>query len=252
LGGKGPVEKLQIGVGARHGDRDPDYVGYDYPGITSGQGFTLWSPGYNDAGGRHIHILPSGAQNAIGGELRLPVSIVELRGEAYYVANNTREAVEGFQLTNTERLGVIRGLGWYAQLSAWPLGDTFVNGDPGMYRPRSINLKEAPKIKKGLEVAAMIAGINAKYDGASRQGVYDAKTPGGSSGATDITVYQYAFGANYWYTKLLRFSLDYAIYHTPGSASADNLALVPGNLGKEPDVDAHLLHELSTRAQIAF
>src|SRR5262249_46340672 len=118
--GSGRLEKAQIGVSARHGDRDPKLVGYDYPQITTGQGFVLWDPTYKDSVGRTVHILPSAGQNAIGGELRLPIEYAEIRGEAYYVANHTREALDGYSLTNTERLGQVKGVGWYVQLACWP------------------------------------------------------------------------------------------------------------------------------------
>ncbi|MEO7329734.1 MAG: porin, partial [Minicystis sp.] len=252
---KGSLAKLQIGLSASHGDRDPAYVGYDYTGVTSGQGFALWSPNYKDSLGRGMHVLASGAQNAIGGELRVPFSIFELRSEAYFVSNNTREAVDGYQLTNTERLGNVHGTAWYAMLSMWPLGDTFVSGDPGMTRPTKIDLsKEPDRPRKGVEVLALVAGIDGSYDGASRGGAYDGKTPGNPSGkiAKNIKVYQYGFGLNYWHTPYVRTTINYTIYHTPDSGTTDNLARVPGNTLAKPIAEAHLLHELGARFGVAF
>jgi hypothetical protein len=181
----------------------------------------------------------------------------DLRGEAYYVANHTREAVEGFQLTNTERLGQVNGIGWYVLLSAWPFGDKFVSGDPGMQRPGRIDFSKPPAApKRGLEVVASVGGVNASYDGASRGvgSVYDGKTPGNPSGKAgkDITVYEYALGLTYWYSNYIRTSLNYSIYHTPASSSPDNLAKVPGNLGSMPNTSAHVLHELGARVGVGF
>jgi hypothetical protein len=254
------LQKAQIGLSAHHGDRDPKYVAYDYAAITTSNGTALWSPSYKDALGRYIHVIPSAGQNAIGGELRLPIGPVDIRGEAYYVANNTREAVEGYQTTNTERFGKIGGVAWYAQVSAWVLGDGFVSGDPGMVRPTRIDLAKAPEVpKKGLEVLALISGINASYDGAARQGEYDEKTPGNPDGkvAKNITVLQYGLGLNYWLSSYIRTSVNYIIYHTPGSASPDNLAQVPGNTvpadtGTELNKEAHLVQELGARIGVAF
>ncbi|MGK4001285.1 porin [Sorangium sp. So ce1036] len=249
------LSKAQIGLSARHGERDQEYVGYDYAPIKTGQGYTLWGGGYKDSLSRQIHVIPSGAQNAIGGELRLPIKRVELRAEAYYLANNTREAVEGYQLGHTERLGQVRGLGYYVQLSAWPLGDAFVTGDPGTSpRPAKVDLsKDLGKPKSGLEVAALLSGISATYDGASREGAYDEKTPGAEAGpGTDLSVMQVGLAANYWHTKHVRLSVNYNVYLTPGSGSADNLLRVPGNTLKEADPDAHALHELGTRLGLSF
>ncbi|WP_437674330.1 porin [Sorangium sp. So ce131] len=250
---KALLAKAHIGLSARHGERDQEFVGYDYTPIRTGQGYTLWGASYTDSQGRPIHVIPSGAQNAIGGELRLPISIVELRAEAYYVANNTREAVEGYQLTNTERLGQVKGLGWYVQLSAWPLGDAYVNGDPGFTpRPTKIDLsKPVDKPKSGLEVAALLSGINATYDGASREGAYDEKTPGADTGpGTDIDALQIGLAANYWHTRNVRLGVNYNAYVTPGSGSNENILRVPGNTVQR--AEAHSLHELGARLHVAF
>ena len=252
LGGKGPVEKLQLGGSARVGQRDPGFVGYDYQPITTGQGFTLWEPRYRDSGGRTVHVIPSGLQTQVGGELRVPVSVFELRGEGYFVSNDTREAVDGTQLTNTERLGRMTGAGWYVQLSAWPWGDAFVNGDPGFWRPYVVNpSREAQRPQKGLEVVALVGGINADYQGASRGGAADANTASKQTGS-GIDVFEYGFAINYWYTRFVHASVNYIVYHAPGSGSADNRVVVPGNLQPEPNANEHVLHELGTRLAIGF
>ncbi|WP_437588752.1 porin [Sorangium sp. So ce1000] len=252
---KALLAKAQIGVSARYGERDHDYVGYDYAPIRTAQGYTLWGASYTDSLKRPIHVIPSGSQHAIGGELRLPIKMVELRAEAYYVANETREAAEGYQLTNTERLGQVKGVGWYVQLSAWPVGDAFVSGDPGFSpRPTKVDLsKELEKPKSGLEVAALLAGINATYDGASRKGEYDAKTPGAEGGPdTDLRVMQIGLAANYWHTKNVRLGVNYSAYLTPGSGTSKNLLRVPGNTLATANPDAHALHELGARLSLSF
>ena len=244
--GGGPLSKVQVGVSAHHGDRDPTMVGYDYPTITTGQGFTLWDPTYTDSQGRLMHVIPSGAQNEIGGELRIPVGHAALQAEAYRVDSHTREAADGYQLTSTERLGAVTGTAWYVQLSCWPMGDAWVGGDPGITRPRTLNLKAPPeRLKKGLEILVIAAGIDARYEGASRGGKVDKKTPTG-----DVTVYEMGFGASYWVSRFFRASANYIVYDTPGSGSAQSSATVPGNLGKTPAPGAHVLHELSARLAV--
>jgi hypothetical protein len=253
-GGNGPLQKAQLGLSARVGDRDPDYVGYGYPAVTTNFGYTLWNPSYRDVGRRTVLVLPSGLQAGIGAEVRVPVSIFDLRGEVHYVANRTREAVDGYQLTGTERLGAITGVGWYLQASAWPWGDKFVQGDPGMVRPTRVDLSKPPDIGgKGLEVFALVAGIHASYDGASRGGAYDENTPGAPGAATDLEVLQLGLGASYWWTKQVRATLNWLFYATPASGSVDNLATVPANvLPEEPNLETHALHELGARLQLCF
>ncbi|UQA61538.1 OprO/OprP family phosphate-selective porin [Polyangium aurulentum] len=253
-GGEGALEKLQVGVSAHYGSRDPKYVAYDYPAITTAQGWTLWDPRYRDSRDRLVHVIPSGAQRRIGGELRLPIDRYELRSEAYYVVNGTREAHDGFESSTTERLGRVKGVGWYVQLSAWPLGDAFVTGDPGFSRPPRLDLtRDPPPDKRGLEVLAIVGGVNADYDGAIRGGSYDPRTPGAPGGpATAITAYQLGLGANYWYSRYLRATVNYTAYVTPGSGAGGNLALVPGNLLAGAGSTSTWMHELGARLAAAF
>ncbi len=248
----------QIGVSARHGDRDPSAVGYDAPSITTGQGFVLWKPTYTDSAGRLVHVIPSGAQNEIGGELRLQVGRFAFQGEAYYVANDTREAIDGYQLPlangvqYTERFGRMAGVGWYGQLSAWPLGDAFLTPEPGIYRPRHLDLagKAPTRLPRGLEMLAVVSGINGSYRGAARAGAPDPSTPMGN-----LTIYQVGVAANYWHTRHARFGVDYMAYVTPGSGTIDNEAVVPANLPQQGTGAAgagHVLHELSARLALTF
>lgn len=254
LGSGDLARYTQIGLSARHGDRDPTAVGYDMPAITTNQGFVLWKPTYTDSLGRQVHVIPSGAQNEIGGELRLQVWRFALQSEAYFVANNTREAVDGFQLTNTERFGQMKGVGWYAQLSAWPFGDAFLTPEPGIYRPRHLDLSAKPPAHTphGLEVLALASGINGEYRGSTRlKSTPDPKTP-----MSDITVYQVGLGANYWHTKHARFGVYYMAYLTPDSTTPNNQAVVADNLTTnlatmKPNA-GHVLHELSARLAVAF
>jgi hypothetical protein len=253
-GGTTDIEKhTQLGVSARHGDRDPRSIAYDSPAITTSQGFVLWKPTYTDSLGRLVHVIPAGAQDQIGGELRLQAGRFALQTEAYYVADDTREALDGDQLTSTERFGRMLGVGWYAELSAWPLGDAFLTPEPGIDRPRHLDLasRSPARMPHGLEMITFVSGINASYRGATRlQSTPDRNTPMG-----DLTVYQIGVAANYWHTKHVRFGVDYAAYVTPGSGTASNEAVVPSNLSDQPNgtpSPGHVLHELSARLSVAF
>ncbi len=249
-----PVQQLQVGLSGRYGQRDPKYVGYDLSPITTGQGYSLFNTTYKDSLGRTLHIIPSSGQSVFGGELRVPVSRFAFQGEAYYVNDETREAVDGYQLTNSERFGALKGVGWYAMLEAWPWGDPFISGDPGFVRPVKVDFDHPHPdyFRRGLELLAIVAGIDATYDGASRLGSYDSKTPGAKGVAKDVKIYQVGAGANFWYSRNFRVMFNYMAYLTPGSGSADNLAVVPGNTLKTPLTDAHIIHEVGSRIALAF
>ena len=77
-------------------------------------------------------------------------------------------------------------------------------------------------MKKGLEILAIAAGIDARYEGASRGGVADKKTPSG-----DVTVYELGFGASYWVSRFFRASVNYIVYDTPGSGGGGNSPTLP-------------------------
>ncbi|MDI1482580.1 porin [Polyangium sp. y55x31] len=254
------LSRAHIGVSVQRGARDPAFVAYDYPAITTAQGFALWDPRYRDTRGRLVRVLPSGAQNRIGGELRLPFGPFDIRAEAYWVDNGTREAIDGLAFEHTERLGNVEGVGWYAHVSAWPVGDAFVNGEPGFSRPPRLDLS-SPAIQKrdddrrGLEVMAIAAGVHARYDGAARGGDYDAATPGAPGRTSKISVFQFGLGATYWHTRFVRVTVNWLAYHTPGSGAGENLALVPGNLladADNPAQSATWMHEIGARAAVNF
>ena len=256
--GKSSFHKLaQIGVSGRIGGRDQrGYVDYDYPAIASGQGFVLWQPGYVDSTDRVIRVLPSGVQRAIGGELRLPFDLprgraVDLRFEAYYVDNDTREAVDGYELTNIERFGRVEGMGWYASASLWACGDTFIDSEPGIYRPVQVDLSRDAPTKRGLEVTAVAAGIVANYSGAARDGEVDANTP-----ESNIALYQFGGAFQYWFGRNFRTSVEYMVYFAPDSGQVKkNQAVVPDNLHENDDDSVggeHLHQELGARLAVTF
>lgn len=247
------VKDVRFGVGGRHGQRDSKAVGYDVVPFSTSNGYVLWDSVYKNADGQRVHVMPSGAQNTIGGEFLLPIGPVDIAGQAYYNAYHTREGLEGFQLTNTERLGTLSGLGLTTWVTWWIFGDERIGSAIGRNKPSKLNLKKKADFKRGLEVDALFSAIVASYDGNSRGGEDDEKTPGSAGNpATDINVYQFAGAVSYWHTRSVRLSFNYGAYFTPGSGSEDNLAKIPGNTGAEPDPDAHVLHEFGTRVQLVY
>ncbi len=247
------VSNARIGVSARHGERDSKAVGYDVVPFTTSQGFVLWNSTYKDSRGEVVHIIPSGAQNTIGGELYFPIGPVDIAGQAYYSDYHTREALDGFQLTNTERLGTMSGVGMTAWVTWWAFGDQRIGSAVGRQKPAKLNLKRKADLKRGLEVTAIFSGILAKYDGNDRGGDDDEKTPGSEGNpGSHIEAYQFGGALSYWHTRSVRLSFNYVAYFTPNSGSTDNLAAVPGNLYGDKSPEVHFLHEIGTRVQLAY
>ena len=259
-----PLKNLQVGMSLRYGQRDPYYVAYDYAPMTTQGDFAFWSPVYKGANG-YTHILPSGSQVGVAAEVRVPLEKFDVTSELLYIHNNTREAIEGYQLTNTERLGAMKGVGYYVQVGYWPMGNRDLNGMPGVQRPARLDMKaphEAPK--RAVQLLAKWEQIRFQYDSASRAGTADTKNIDGA-----IKVDVFSLGANYWLTKHLRFSANYGFNMFPGSApvapsfaghagqSSEQRAVAPANLLAKtvnPDArdTAHSLHEVAFRAAVAF
>lgn len=267
IDGTSPFKALQFGASARYGTRDKNYVSYDYSAMTTQGGFAFFGNSYKssvvDASGakhdRYLHVIPSGTQLGLAGELRVPVGAFDLSGEVVYVSNGTREAVEGYQATNTERYGKLSGLGYYVEASYWLLGDASMIDALGYSTPAHLDFSkvDAPKPKRGFQVLAKYEHLGATYDSASRSGVADAKNVDG-----DVKVDAVTLGFNYYATKHLRIAANYSYYSFPDSApsgaqTSSQRAVAPGNtlaagVNDDARANAHSLHEASVRVAVAF
>jgi hypothetical protein len=260
------IKDTQIGFSARYGSRDPSLVGYDVNPLTTQGGYAFWRATYKDSLNRTVHIIPSAEQGAIAGELFVPVDDrFDLTAEAVYAVTNTREAVDGYQLSPfTERATRLTGWAYYAQLGAWIFGSRQIIGTPSYGKPLHLDLSEAQKTpQRGLQVLAKLEQLHATYSGA-RAGALDPKTPIG-----DIDVLSVAFGVNFWATRHLRVGLDYSFFNFPDSApltpttaggpvqTGAQRAVAPAQaLAKGADDPArdngHTLHELQARVGVQF
>jgi hypothetical protein len=248
-----PLHDIEVGVSARAGARNPRDTTGDMAAITTGQGFALWRPTYVDTTGRIIHILPDALTWGSGLELRVPLDGFVLQSEGYWMSKGTRESPDGLQAVETLRGGTLQGVGWYAELSWWPLEtcrllpeNPFPRTDPHADHLELAKTTPAPQ-RLGFELAVLGGGINARYTGASRSG---APTPTDSQ---SIELYQFGAAASYWQSSNLRLTVNYNIYVAPTSGSPNgDSTVVPGNLGGAADRTDHVLMELAARASVVF
>ena len=260
-----PLRDLQIGASVKAGSHDSHFTDYDYPVLTTQAGYAFWTPTYSGAAG-FTHIIPSGTQLAVAGELRVPVGLFDLQSEVVYIDNQTREALDGYQATNTERYGDLKGVSYYAQIGFWPFGNRDINGLPGDDNPQHINWNRPDPAKPGeaLQVLLKWEQVLLTYNSASRNGTPDAKNIDGS-----INVNAFSVGANYWATKHIRVAANYILDMFPDSGpssasskggpiwSSANRAQAPGNtlssgLDNNARDHAHVLHELVFRFQVGL
>ncbi len=261
---KSELKDLQIGASFRYGSRDTKYTYYDYPGMSTQAGYTFWSPTYGGSEGT-THIVPSGNQTGVAGELRIPISNFDLTSELVYIENHTREVQEGFQASTSLRRGDLHGYSYYIQAGLW-LGKRDLSGLPGYENMTHVDFSkpDAAVAPHALQLLAKWEQVHLSYDSASRAGSADVKNVDG-----DIKVNAFSLGVNYWATKHIRLSANYVLNVFPDSAptsasavgsptqSSNNRALAPGNtLAKGVNDDArdnaHALHELLLRAAVAL
>ena len=263
---KSELKDLQIGGSLRYGSRDSKWTNYDYPAMSTQGGWAFWNPTYTGSEGV-THVIPSGNQLGLAGEVRIPVSIVDLTSEVVYVNNHTREAQDGDQGSGTSlRRGGIHGVSYYIQAGLW-LGKRDVNGLPGYENMTHVDFsKPDGPPANSVQLLAKWEQLSLKYASASRAGTVDTKNIDG-----DIKVNAFSLGVNYWATKHIRLTANYVLSMFPDSAptsvstkgssgplqSASNRALAPGNT-LSPGVNdnardnAQALHEFLLRCAVAL
>ncbi|MFT3923889.1 MAG: porin [Myxococcales bacterium] len=249
---KDALAKLHIGGGARYGSRDPKFVRYAAPGLSTPGGYTFWSSTYGK-GDQETWIVPSARAYALAGEFYIPFERFDVRGEVVY-ANEGRREVLASAKDDTLRSGTFKGVGGYLQLSMWLLGTPRINGNPaGVYGITKLPDGLGAQAKHALQLVARGELFRMHYDSDSRSGVshgsLDAQT-------SNIFVNVYQVGLNYWATKHVRLTAEYSLYQFPGTpttnmAGADNQAAAPGaKAGSAPK--ANSLNEFSFRVGLAL
>lgn len=252
----GVGKDFEVSVSGRYGTRNPRDNTSDVGAIASARGYALWRPTRTLPDGTTLHSVNAGTTWGTGLALRWPISALIVRAEVAFVSRDTHEGSFMQESFVSDRAGELYGVGWYTELSFWPLQQLgAIDGELpefGKY-PRSEHLELATTAQTpdryGLEVAGMVAGVHARYDAASRAGV--EATPGTG---TRIQVTQFSLSANYWQTRRFKLSLDFSAYYAPDSGTPENLALVPGNWpgGNGPDAGAHVFYEIAARTMLSF
>ncbi|HEX7664868.1 MAG TPA: porin, partial [Polyangiaceae bacterium] len=246
---KSALKDAHVGFSARGGSRDARLVGYDMPSMTTQEGYAFWKPTYKDSANRLTHILPSTQLHAFAGELFAPIGPIDAIGEFIWSTTNTREAVDGYQLSGqNQREGDLTGFGWYGQVGLWVIGDRSVIGFPSYGKPTHVDLDKPPPDRPihALELLAKFEQIRMDYEGASRGGQSDSKTPNGQIAVDDVE-----FGATYWATKHVRVSANWTTYVFSNKANWPATSL-PAKVDDSAKAQGHTLNELSMRVGVQF
>ena len=248
------LRNLHFGFSARYGWRVRRDTRELLSAISTGHGFAMFRPSVRD-GADELLIIPNSKHYAFGAELYVPYDKLVLRAEVHQASTRTYEASSRDWDAPIRRRGVFEGLGWYAELSIWPLQLLLpIDGDPPLLGdfPSVQHIDMAalsPLVNRyGLELSLIVAGVNAEYAGSARSG----SAANGGAGTRAVTIYQLGAAVNYWHTARVRFGFAYNCYWAPDSGSPDNLALSPGNLDVPPSAEAHSLHEFTARLTMGF
>ena len=113
------------------------------------------------------------------------------------------------------------------QAGYWIVGDHDILGHPSYGRPIHVDLSQPQRAaRQGLQVVARLDQLLLNYEGSSRGGKNDPKTPDG-----DVDVTSFALGVNYWATRHLRVGLNYTYYALPTHAPVSPLHEVSARVG---------------------
>lgn len=255
--------KLHVGGSFRYGRRDPDYVFYDAPAMTTPGGYAYWSPVYGK-GATETHVVPANQQFAAAAELYVPLDKVDLRGEFVYLNEGRREAFVN-ALWDNERYGRMKGFGGYAQLSVWLIGSPRVNGPPGTYPVIKAPKTAGAPSPSGLQLAIRGEMIRLNYD--SNDGTPTLEKGFLDKDTNKISVNAYQAALTYWATKHVRITAEYSLYQFPGTGvpsisrvgefpdpgkPSTNQATAPGARANAFDFSATHFHEFGVRVGLAL
>lgn len=256
---KNPLQRAHIGVSGHWGRRDPNYVRFDAPGLSTPGGYTFWSPTSGD-GATSTHVMPSNTQLGGAVELFVPYKRFDLAGEFVYVNEGRREAFQA-SLNNTERAGTLKGYSYYVQASFWPFGEPRLAGEPAGYPDPKLDpakLHKPSHPKRAVQFAVRWEQMRLNYDSIARsnddsgaliagvkRGPIDAKTQ-------DIKVDALQVAGTYWASKHIRITAMWSMYRFPVSDTEPNQALAPGQKANAKDTGAETLHEFSARVALAL
>lgn len=245
----GIASKIQIGfsgrVGMRRSLRDTQDVG----ALSTDNGWTFFSPNRADVDGRNIRILTSGLQKAIGGEVRVPVSRLDLRFEFVALSKDTRETEVGKETASSERFGTFTGSAFYGQIGVWLLGSSALGQpDPGVFRaarPLKFPRGDRHVAPHGLEALARVENLSLTYRSNDR-----GRRANEALAEEKVRATVLGAGLRYWATMHANFFASYTFTHLPESDTPNNRAVSPGNRVGLPG--AHNVHEVGLRAQMQF
>ncbi len=214
-GYRGFADRLQIGASFYSGFHHK--VGYALPALKTQGGFTFLDMALSKAG---YALAPEGADSRYAFELSSPLGArFEIQAEWVVISRGvTEQGLADGKLSGTGHDGTLSGSGGYVELSYWAWGARSIIGANGIQPPPRLNLAKTPPQESGLQLVAK--GELATADVTLTNASTKDPIPG------HYAIRGVQLGVNYWMTKHVRLSADYAFYKL-GDGSADDKTLLP-------------------------
>ncbi|TAK33313.1 MAG: hypothetical protein EPO40_00565 [Myxococcaceae bacterium] len=240
-GASSSLSRLQVGAsgsfGAHHDTNQP--LGASPGWLSTASGYAYFRNTYAgaDGNGTVIAAVPQGDVARVAAEVNVPIGRVVFRAEGIWMKGDVAENLlaAGVPLRG---VGSLRALGGYAQLAFWPVGSSAVLSDPGVgSMPRVVEANRTPPSGFNLQLVARGEYDRVEYQPGATIGVNQL---GPSQAAGSYTYWSVGLGANLWWTRHVRWTIDYVANHVEGAAA---------NL---PSPGQGFLHELGARVGLSL
>jgi hypothetical protein len=197
------------------------------PETTPG-GFVFFNPTWTTGRGDMLEALAlheGGSTLTLGGELNIPVNhVFGARVEGIFKKQDLAEdsvAADGSTVSTLGR-AKLQGLGGYAEVWAWAVGDDRQLPRPGLELPLRLGRVVEPPPQHGLMIAAR--GELLKEDLTSTQAIL------GDPNLATTRITAASLAVNYWYGRRVRASLDYVLTFVGGTT--ENVKAIGATTGK--------------------
>ncbi len=219
MGYEGPGDRFQIGASGYTGFHHK--TGLDGAKWSTQGGFTFLNANgsvTDSAKAKHaVQLAGEGRDERHALEVSVPFGDLELQAEFVGVEKDIAEISDG---KGTGSNGRYSAKGLYVEVGYWLFGGRGVIGPNGVQAPAHLNLSKAAPTECALEVVAKVESAQADI---SLKGSSLTTIPG------HYEVNAFQIGLNYWATKHLRLSGDYAFYNFGGQSTTPDKGVTQEN-----------------------
>jgi hypothetical protein len=192
-------------------------------------GLTFWKSSGSGPMSVPIELHQDGRLRAFAGELDF--NVMHRYGLRFEWVQKTQpaETADVTKPTSPKVLGhaTLEGSSGYLELWGWAIGDDKIIGEPGLQLPPRWKKFGADRPRQGLMLALRLEYLNEHVtQDASAAAAMLSLPMRGKTGLVAGTL-----GVNYWWSKRVRASLDYALFHFTGDAPA--ITALPGRTEQE-------------------